>query len=347
MSSRLYKRGRIWWTWFYDDEGKRHDASTKRRDKRAAALVARRYERSAAAEAHPTRDPTTLKTACDQLRVDRRNRGRAQDTISYYNTKLGHLVRVLGDETHIETLTAEVIDGYIAKCLAEGASRNTVGKELRALGGVLRLAQRRQQFSASLESVLPHAWEHDAPERGSVHSLEQATCLVDTIAPKRAAHVAYLYVSGARLAASHRAERIDFDLEASLLRVRGTKTKRAARTVPIFEHVAELAVRAFIGAAADGPAFEPWGNVRRDLAVACRAAGVPIITPNGCRRSASTWLIERGAPSSTVAYFLGHTTSRLVEQVYGRVDGARLAEAFAAVGIRAAHLQLGAAEESG
>lgn len=329
---RLYKRGRIYWTWYYPD-GKRKDVSTKCRDFRAAELVARRYERLAAAPADAAKDQTTLESACGAFRVERRNRGRAPDTLRYYDTKLGHLLRVLGAATPLDDITATSVDELIAIRLGEGASRSTVAKELGALRGVLRLAKRRGEYSGDVGSVLPEGWSSGYKPRKAHHSREQLDSLLAELPSDRASHVAFIVVTAARLGESVRARRSDFDLARSTIRVRGTKTPCAFREVTVFEHVADLAARAFLGAAQTGPAYRRWSNVRRDLEVACERAGVPKVTPNDLRRTPSKWLVERGAPSNLVAYFLGHSTSRMVELVYGKIDGRQLARAFDAVGI--------------
>ena len=44
---RLFKRGRVWYGWFYE-QGRRVVRTTKRRDRSAAELVARQWERDAA-----------------------------------------------------------------------------------------------------------------------------------------------------------------------------------------------------------------------------------------------------------------------------------------------------------
>lgn len=338
MSSRLYKRGRIYWTWFYDAEGKRQSVSTKTRDRRTAIARARQIEREDASQAHPT-EATTLLQACEAFGVDRTNRGRSDATIRYYEVKLGHLLRVFGDDKPIEEFGPADSDHLISTRLSEGVDRHTIAKELGALGGVLRLAQRHGTFTGNVAQVLPQGWSAGYVPQTRSWTLEQAHELVGHLRADRGAHIAFLFASGARLGASHRAQRPDIDLPSGLIRVRGSKTAAAKRVVPIAAHVAELAHIAFNGAAEVGLAYGKWGNVRRDIARACEALGIPAGTPNDCRRSAATWLSERGAPSSTIAYFLGHTTSRLVEQVYGRVDGPKLANAFEAAGIKTvAHL---------
>lgn len=335
MAERLYRRGRIWWTWFYDERGKRFDKSTRCRDKRAASSVARRYERSAASPADPTAT-TTLAEACRRFQVDRRNRGRAADTLEYYATKIGHLLFVFGEERPLDDIDARAVDDYIAERLDDGVLRATVAKELGALRGVLRAARRRGEYHGDPSVVLPEGWTTGYVPRKRKLTPAEANRLLLALPVKRRPHVAFILAFAASWGESVRAERADMDLAKALVAIRGTKTATRRRVVPVMRHVRDLAKRAHAGARADGRAYERWSNVRRDIEVACTKAGLERVSPNDLRRTAATWLIERGAPSHLVAYFLGHSTSRMVEQVYGRVDGPRLAVALGAVGVPAA-----------
>jgi integrase len=94
--------------------------------------------------------------------------------------------------------------------------------------------------------------------------------------------------------------------------------------------VARYAQKAGIVAA---PVYERVPSARGTKRGALQTPG-ECLSPNDLRRSAATWLVERGAPSNLVGSLLGHTSSRMVERVYGRVEGAALGRAL----IAAAHL---------
>lgn len=76
--------------------------------------------------------------------------------------------------------------------------------------------------------------------------------------------------------------------------------------------------------AGTGPVIEPWSNVRRDLARAAARAGVPRVTPNDLRRTFSSWLVQGGTPLLVVSRLLGHSSTRMVDLVYGQLDEATL-----------------------
>jgi len=97
----------------------------------------------------------------------------------------------------------------------------------------------------------------------------------------------------------------------------GTKTAKSHRKIPLAVPLAEILSEE---PRRDGPVVEPWPNVRRDLGAACRRAGIIRVSPNDLRRTFASWLKQAGVDSMTVAKLLGHTSSRMVELVYGRLN---------------------------
>jgi integrase len=89
---------------------------------------------------------------------------------------------------------------------------------------------------------------------------------------------------------------------------------------------------------ARGPADQPvvghWHNVRRDLAQACDRARIERVSPNDLRRTFASWLKQAECDSLAVAKLLGHTSSRMVELVYGHLDQRALEQAVARLPIR-------------
>jgi hypothetical protein len=120
----------------------------------------------------------------------------------------------------------------------------------------------------------------------------------------------------------------------AFVRLRGTKTKKSAREVPVLG-VARTLLAWSLAAAwsperGPDPIFPRWASVRRDLHAACARAGIAAISPNDLRRTFATWAQKSGAGNDLVAQMMGHTDTRMVERVYGRMsseDVARLLRA--------------------
>lgn len=98
------------------------------------------------------------------------------------------------------------------------------------------------------------------------------------------------------------------------------KTKGARRTLAIPSDVVAMLEPLLdrdgllFTAAGGGPVWP--STARSELADACKAAEVPVITPNELRHSAATHMADRGVAPHIVADVLGHTTTRMVDAVY-------------------------------
>jgi hypothetical protein len=111
--------------------------------------------------------------------------------------------------------------------------------------------------------------------------------------------------------------------------IRGTKTDAADRRLPIVGFSVPLHEHALTFCEGEGGLmFRPWPNIRRDLAAACRRAGIPVVTPNDLRRTYATWRRHHGVSTADIADLLGHKDSPMVERVYGRMDPHSLGRAL-------------------
>lgn len=305
---KLYKRGRIWW---YQFRGERY--STKCSDKKAAELESREIERRVSDPTYRASNQTGLADVYPGFIAQQQQRGRSKGTLKMYETHLAHLGRVFGEGAPLASLTAARLDGYVGTRHSEGAQSPTIHKELTTLRGMLKLARRHGTYPFALDEVMPLV--NGASKPGSRHlTAQQVPRLLAQLQPKRAAFVAFIVATGADLASAETAEAGDVDLAAGTIHVRGTKTNHRLRTLPILKPFAALAK-----VAAKGLPFEPWGNVRRDLEVACRHAKVPRVTPRDLRRTHGSILRQMGVEPHLIGKMLGHADSRMVEKVYGQL----------------------------
>jgi integrase len=80
-----------------------------------------------------------------------------------------------------------------------------------------------------------------------------------------------------------------------------------------------------------GLLVERWGNVRRDLHAACDRAKVKRVSPNDLRRTFASWMVQQGVDLFTVSNLMGHSSTRMVEKVYGKLSREKLQAAIASV----------------
>ena len=133
----------------------------------------------------------------------------------------------------------------------------------------------------------------------------------------RAKHAAWYIATGGRDAESHRAELADHDFETWRVRIRGTKTGEADAVIPIAPPFRTLLLFATADRPTKGPLFPPWTNVGRSLKLACKRAGIPPVSPNDLRRTHFSLLKQAGIHNDDLAKIARHTTTRMMDAVYG------------------------------
>lgn len=329
--------------------------STGCRDRRAAEARAGELERAAHAPRNATSTTTTLSQALGRALADRAQRGRAQGTLDMWKVKGGHLLRLLGAETPVAQIDAAALDDYTSTRTEESAGRGTIGKELGVYSVTLQLARRREPSLPDPATVLPQGWGSDyvprdralspeemrlvladlmddalpmvrgkaGPERGD-HSRRPPTGPTSTYARtrqrsmrERAARVAWIVATSGRWSESERARREDIDWRTGLVLVRGTKTRKSLRYVPILPTTAPLLRLALEHGRDEGLLFVPWGNVRRDLHAMCARLEIEPVSPNDLRRTTGAWLRAAGVEPHLIGEVLGHEDARMAERVYG------------------------------
>jgi integrase len=356
---RLYRRGSVWWCWFYDASGARQCRSTRCHDRRAAESAARGLERAAQDPARAARRSTTLATLLQTL-VDARHEQavagvRSHATVKFYAGCAAQWLRVLGGDLPAAQLDAATIDGYLSQRRRERTSEHTIAKELTTLRSALRLALRRGTWSGAIDAVMPARVESGYRPRTRALTLAEAQRLLGALEPDRAARVAFILATSARWGETCRAER--GDARGDRVHLRGTKTELSDREVPIVSPE-QSAMLAFALEHAGGRApqlFRSWSNPMRDLERACRRAGcvarrcpaaiakhwqcdraecadaaITRCTPNDLRRTCATWLRHAGAPLELIAPVMGHRTTTMLQLVYARLSTDALASRLAA-----------------
>lgn len=354
MPDHVFKRGEIWFCWWYE-AGRRRKASTGCTDRRAAIAWLKDRERQA--QGDPTVSPAAsrgLASLLSDLANDETS-GRSQGTLDMYAKHAGHLVRLLGADAPIDRLRLADVEGYAAARLAEPlevdaagqpvrtVARETVRKELGTLRQALERAKSHGELRADPRALIPRFKVRYEPRdrhlsEGEIDQLLAALDAGESLGRSDPAQLASrrLWVLLAAFAGC-RASEVEgltwdrVDLKGGWLLVAGTKTRGSRRRVPLASQLAAAlqAAHEAQGEPAAGPVVQPWGNSRRDLAAACRRAGIGQASANDLRRTFASWLKQRGVDSMTVARLMGHTTSRMVELVYGHLTADTLRGAVA------------------
>lgn len=313
--ARLYKRrGRP--GYYYQAHNKR--VATGCTDREAAKAWVREYERSRVDPTYATARETGLEEIFLAYLRHQENERRAAGTQRMNRQHAGHYLRILGDMPVLR-LTAERVDHYIDVRTREGTGRGTLYKELSTLRKCLKVAKRRGFFPRDIDAVMPSGFRQEYIPRTRKLSLAEVEALMAQLLPHRAAFVAFVVATSARQAEAESSAKGDIGPRA--IKLRGTKTALAARVVPrlpLYEHL--------VARAKPHLPLGKWGNASRDLELACARADIPKCTLNDLRRSCASIIRAhgRGVPADLLAAMLGHTDSRMVERVYGRLTSDEL-----------------------
>ena len=348
----LFKRGRIYWCRVPHPSGggKRLRISTGCTDRKAAELKARELERKSVDPTYRAAHETAFSVACDAFLSECMDRDLADGTRGMYAEKARHLVRILGERTPVVRVDAPLIGAYVDARKAEGASPHSIKKELITLHGVLSLAKHREQYLRDPRDVMPRHFSAKYVPRTGYLAHEKAWDLIGALDPHRGRVVAFIVATGARYSEAMRAHAED--IGAHDVAIRGTKTAKSRRRVPITS-LSRPFVDFAAGTRKRGPLFDTWdkGAMHRDLKAACVRSGVALwvdgegapipaaerrrkhwrtrhpgahvvgsLSANDLRRTAATWLLQRGVDTYLISKVLGHVDTKMLERVYGQLD---------------------------
>ncbi len=341
-NDRLYRKktkdGRPrgpWYGWLYPPGSRRaRYVCLRTLDRRAAASRLRQLEREQAVAADRPTNTTaqasgsvggeavrqapsyTLKDAFADF-LDFGCRGKSSATSGMYLQKARHLLRVLGSDVDVHDIALEDVDAYIRTREDEGAHGGTICKETITLRQALKWAVARKRYTGDPNAVVPQVKNVYQPRRRHLE-IEEFGKLVAQLQPSHLRWTLIAVYTGARRSDVERLSWSDVDLQNGWIHLPGRKTLLADRTVPIppglREYLGETPTRE-----RKGPLVTPWSNAVRDLAAACTRAGIAKVSPNDLRRSYASWLKQGGEDSLVVARLMGHSSTTMVERVYGHL----------------------------
>lgn len=332
---RLFRRRKsnsewVWWaSWTAD--GRTIRRSTRCSTKAAAELVVVRWEREHADPVYAAAQSATFGTeagiflrACEGA-VARQKM--APETLGMYRQKAGTLVRILEAtgplrlsmidgstfETFLTTRRAQFLEDR-----GRPIKESELYKSWTTFRQTLKGAWRAQRFGRDPGSLKPDHFSAQYKPRDTFLSEEQADALLAQLDGDRHRTVAFVLGTGARRREWERAQA--GDLASGQVHLRGTKTEKSDRTIPILAPTFKWAL------AAGNPPFPPWGNARRDIHLACVKAGVPKCTWNDLRRTFASRLALAGIQSDVGRRMLGHGSEIMWNLVYAKVSTVGLRE---------------------
>jgi len=306
----LYRRkdSPYWWTWIYEG-ARRIKVSTKCTDRTAALRKAVDLQRKGAGAKVPGAE-ATVEEALLAFVAEPGSRSRL--TIQSYDQHAAQLSKWIGG-VRVADLTAEDISYYLS-------SRHAAKATLRVELVVLRMALKKARARGW---PVPPAEALEVPIPGSTTPKDrwltdaEVAKLCEQLLGYRADWVRVACWTGARKEEVNSLQWADVDLEAKTLRIRGTKTAKSDRLIPLSPAMADWLEARPVGV---GPLVRSWINPHLTIGKACVRAGIPHCTAHDFRRTFASKLKQRGVDSMIVGKILGHASGQQVERIYGRLN---------------------------
>jgi integrase len=326
--ARVFRKGRdgIYYAWGFLADGTRWTKSTGKRKKREADREAVELERDAQRRAdEAAHQAASLGWAVAALLQSFRAGGKADSTIASVRVKGGHLVRVLGSDLDVRELEPphgiDRIAKYVADRVDEGAARSTVAVEVGVLRMALRVAARAGKYRGDTRALSIHELRGAHKPRKRWLTADEARALVKATPPQWRDHVEMYIGTGARRRELYRVTAADVDLAGNRLHIRGTKTASSDRWVPMAPRVREIVV-ARMKDRPTGQLLPTWTRVHLDLPDICATADIERCSASDLRRTFASMLLSEGVAPGVLKELLGHSTTKMIDLVYGHASEA-------------------------
>jgi integrase len=256
-------------------------------------------------------EPETLRTLAARWQMSRVDVSKG--TEQTYRVNLGRILSRLGD-TAVDRIDAQAVAGLVAELHAEGLKKETIRKTLSTFAQVLDFGRVQPNPVRDRTVKLPHEETEELTPPAAPH----VEAVFELLPSEYRLPLLVLDATGMRISELELLQWGDVDEPDLRWRVRRAATKtRRPRWVPFVEFplgpieafaaVATLVpredrdLRSQVFAGFDGDAF------RTSLARACKAAAVPLFSPNDLRhRRATLWHLG-GVPAAQAAAWLGHS----------------------------------------
>lgn len=330
--SRLFKRGRIWWCWFYDRQGNRKQESTKTRDKVTAREIARELERQA-------QDPDgyrraqaafgdAVKAWLNHKEEEVKARKLSAKTQTYWHTKVGNVLVFMGKDAPLSEFRPRDVRNYISHRRQQGTGEKTIKEELLVWKQVLRNAKFDGLWSGDLEEFFPDFAATSTPGERCL-TRGEVRLMLAALPRHHAARLAFAVATSARYEEASHVVAADLGTEYVTLRTGKLKSGSRlpeTRQVPIMhEWQRELLAFARRHAPGQKPGQKLFARPKSEVFEnAAERVDLATSSHNDWRRTFCTWMLAEGVAPHLVSKMMGHTSTQMVERVYGKLSAEQI-----------------------
>ncbi len=214
----------------------------------------------------------------------------------------------------------------------------TVRRELEQLQAAVNYAHKD-----NLISVRPYIWKPDRPNSRTRWMTRKEVALLLRAARSRPRARNYLPLfillgvyTGARSEALLTLRWHQVDFENGLIDFSHGKSKgKAGAKIPMPKRLRRFLCSARKYSNDIGYVINNNGrrvkSVKNSFGACCEASGLENVTAHTMRHTTASWLIQDGVSPSMVAKYLGHTSTQMIERVYGHLEPEHLSDVMEAL----------------
>lgn len=303
----IYKRGRVWWLDYFDQNHERMQESshsTNRRDAESLLNV-RKSEVLRGIFRRPVRINFGEfgERYMEHAKVNKRSWLRDEQM-------LRHLQKFFGTERQLSEITSADIEGYKMHRRAS-VSGSTVNREMALLKRMFNLAIEWDLY-LGLNPFRKVKFFREFNTGLRVLSLEEEEKLLQNAAPYLQDLIRFALNTGMRVGEIFSLRWSNVDLEKNILNVFAPKTQNI-RGIPINAHARKVLEYWVLGKRNEFVFYnpetgKPFVDLKAGFKLACKKAGIEGVTWHTLRHTFASRLVDRGVDIVTVKELLGHSS---------------------------------------
>lgn len=246
----------------------------------------------------------------------------APATFEILEEKWPHIKDFFGSNHLLQKITDLKMVEYVARAAAGDPSQ---GLEPRSPGSITREIKELYRGMRILGLTPPKFPAVGKLGRGTRQlTRAQVTKLLMWLSPRWREHVIAYRLTGVRKAELFTIEAKHVDVSTWMMTIPGAPSANGDddRTIPVHTQLRPI-LAARMQERPRGPLFQDWSNADRDLRQAGEQAGIGPVSFNVIKASFGAEMLRAGVPTREVAEFYGHTSTRMVEEHYNRLQAGR------------------------
>ncbi len=258
-------------------------------------------------------DPTkvTLEMAFAQLKASQEADSQAVGTIELTDYQATSVYRFFPKSTVIAEITAQRVVAFVLHMRkTEELAPTTIRQYVAALNRAIQ--------AAGFPRVKPPKIKVTKKSSDRLAPMDQLEKIIQHLTPKWRDHVRFYRHTGIRLSEIQLIYPRHVHLAEDYVQVPGTKTEGSDREVPLTPDAKAIVARLLPGDP-HKPLFPVWKYPHTYLDRAAKRAGVGRVSNNDLRRSFATDLLLADETESKVAALLGHKSTKMVQEHYGKL----------------------------